>query len=58
LGGLNLWVAHAFTTDAWVNFKLFGTIGLMVVFIIGQALWMNRFATAELPDALKDQEPR
>jgi intracellular septation protein len=58
LGGLNLWVAHAFTTDTWVNFKLFGTIGLMVVFIIGQALWMNRFATAELPDVLKDQEPR
>jgi len=58
LGGLNLWVAHAFSTDTWVNFKLFGTIGLMVVFIVGQALWMNRFATAELPDVLKDQEPR
>jgi intracellular septation protein A len=40
-----------------VNFKLFGTIGLMVVFIIGQALWMNRFAIAEQPDVLKDQEP-
>lgn len=51
---LNYWVAQTFSTDAWVNFKLFGSIGLMVIFIIGQALWMNRFATAELPDLLKD----
>lgn len=56
LAVLNLWVANNFSTDAWVNFKLFGTIGLMVLFIIGQALWMNRFATAELPDVLKDKE--
>ncbi len=56
LGAANWWVANAFSTDAWVNFKLFGTIGLMIVFIIGQALWMNRFATAEMPDALKDKD--
>jgi len=54
MAGLNLWVAQNFSTDAWVNFKMFGTIGLMIVFIIAQALWMNRFATAELPDVLKD----
>jgi len=53
---LNIWVANNFSTDTWVNFKLFGSIGLTVVFIIGQALWMNRFATAELPDVLKDKE--
>lgn len=56
LAMLNLWVANNFSTDAWVNFKLFGTVGLMVLFIIGQALWMNRFATAEAPDVLKDKE--
>jgi intracellular septation protein len=55
---LNLWVAETFSTDAWVNFKLFGSIGLTVLFIIGQALWMNRFATAELPDVLKDKESK
>jgi intracellular septation protein len=52
---LNLWVAENFSTDTWVNFKLFGTIGLMVVFIVAQALWMNRFASAEQPDFLKDK---
>ncbi|MBU3725662.1 MAG: septation protein A [Burkholderiaceae bacterium] len=56
LGALNLWVANSFSTDTWVNFKLFGTIGLMGVFIVAQALWMNRFASAELPDALKDKD--
>lgn len=56
LAGLNLWVANTFSTDIWVNFKLFGTIGLMLVFIVGQALWINRFASAELPDVLKDKD--
>lgn len=55
---LNWWVAQSFSTDVWVNFKLFGTIGLMIVFIIGQALWMNRFATAERPDVLREPEDR
>ena len=42
---LNLWVAYTFDTDTWVSFKLFGGIGLMVVFVIGQALYLNRFIT-------------
>jgi intracellular septation protein len=55
---LNIWVANNFSTDTWVNFKLFGSIGLTVAFVIGQALWMNRFATAELPDVLKEDEKK
>jgi intracellular septation protein len=38
MGVLNLYVAYGYSTDIWVNFKLFGGIGLMVVFVIGQAL--------------------
>ena len=30
MGGLNLLVAYNFSEDAWVNFKLFGGIGLML----------------------------
>ena len=30
LGVLNLYVAFNYSTDAWVNFKLFGTTGLML----------------------------
>ena len=38
MGVLNLYVAYNFSTDAWVNFKLFGGIGLMLIFVLLQAL--------------------
>lgn len=37
MGALNLYVAYGFSTDTWVDFKLFGGIGLMILFVIGQA---------------------
>lgn len=43
MGALNLFVAYNFSTDAWVNFKLFGGIGLMVVFVVLQALVFSRY---------------
>ncbi len=33
MGVLNLWVAFNFSTDTWVNFKLFGGMGLMIAFV-------------------------
>ena len=42
MGAANLWVAYSFSTDQWVNFKLFGGIGLMLVFVVGQALFLAR----------------
>jgi intracellular septation protein len=39
---LNLWVAYHFDTETWVNFKLFGGMGLMIVFVMGQALYLSR----------------
>ena len=43
MGAANLYVAYNFSTDAWVNFKLFGGMGLMLVFIVLQALYLSRF---------------
>lgn len=43
MGALNLWVAYRFDTDTWVNFKLFGGIGLMVVFVLAQGVYLSRF---------------
>ncbi|HXU93505.1 MAG TPA: septation protein A [Gallionella sp.] len=43
LGFINLYVAFNFSTDAWVNFKLFGFTGLMVVFILGQSAWLAKY---------------
>ncbi len=42
MGVANLWVAMNFSTDAWVNFKMFGSLGLMLVFIVGQTLYLSR----------------
>lgn len=47
MGIINLWVAFHFDTDTWVNFKLFGGLGLMVVFVIGQALYLGRYLKAD-----------
>jgi intracellular septation protein len=47
MGIVNLWVAYHFDTDTWVNFKLFGGMGLMVVFVIGQALYLQRYMKTE-----------
>jgi len=42
MGFLNLYVAFNYSTDAWVNFKLFGGMGLMLVFVVLQALMLAK----------------
>jgi intracellular septation protein len=45
----NLAVAFALnlSTDAWVNFKLFGGIGLMLLFALGQGLLLSKYIDEE-----------
>ncbi len=43
MGALNLFVAFRFSTDIWVNFKLFGGMGLMILFIIAQGLVLAKY---------------
>jgi intracellular septation protein len=42
LGVVNLWVAYHFSTDAWVNFKAFGALGLMIAFMVAQGVYLSR----------------
>ena len=42
LGVINLYVAFNYSTDTWVNFKLFGTTGLMLVFVVLQAMMLAK----------------
>lgn len=52
MGVLNLWVAYHFDTNTWVNFKLFGGLGLMAVFVVAQAVYLSRYVKADgNPDA-------
>jgi len=46
-GTLNLWVAYNFETDTWVNFKLFGGMGLMLAFVVAQAFWIAKYLPEE-----------
>jgi intracellular septation protein len=43
MGAANLYVAFHFATDTWVNFKLFGGMGLLLAFVVLQALFLARY---------------
>jgi len=43
LGFINMYVAFNYSTDTWVNFKLFGFTGLMLVFILAQSAWLAKY---------------
>ena len=48
MGVLNLYVAYNYSTSTWATFKVFGATGLMLLFMLGQGLYMSRY--------LKDEE--
>jgi intracellular septation protein len=43
LGVVNLYVAFNYSTDTWVNFKLFGTTGMMMLFVLLQAMALSKY---------------
>jgi len=59
MGLANLFVAFNFSTDAWVNFKLFGSLGLMLVFVIGQSMMLTKYLDkADLDQTKLDKEEK
>ncbi|UXY14216.1 septation protein A [Chitiniphilus purpureus] len=58
MGLLNLFVAFSFSETVWVNFKTFGTLGLTLVFVVGQGLVLSRYlqdGEAESPAAVEEK---
>jgi intracellular septation protein len=43
IGLVNLYVAYRYSEAVWVNFKLFGMLGLTLVFVFAQAFYLSRF---------------
>ncbi len=43
MGMANLVVAYHFKTETWVNFKLFGIMGLTLLFVLAQAVYLMRY---------------
>ena len=40
MGFLNIYVAYSFPEDFWVKFKVFGLMGLTIVFMVFQSIWL------------------
>jgi len=55
VGGVNIYVAYSFSEAFWVNFKLFGMLGMTVVFIAVQSVWLS-LATKKGEVAREDAE--
>lgn len=48
---LNLYFAYYQSTDTWFLFKTFGDMGLFLVFIIAQIIWLYPYMPQEAPEA-------
>lgn len=47
MGIVNLFVAYRFSTDVWVNFKLFGGMGLTLLFVLLQGVLLAKHIVEE-----------
>ncbi|SES69641.1 intracellular septation protein [Nitrosospira multiformis] len=47
MGAANLYVAFNYSTETWVNFKLFGFMGLMLVFVVLQGLMLGKYMVTD-----------
>lgn len=41
VGAINLYIAYHFSTDFWAAFKLYGVLGLTLVFALLQGVWLS-----------------
>ena len=50
MGGVNLYVAYTYSENAWVQFKVWGATGCMLVFLVAQGLYLARHIQEEARD--------
>ena len=56
-GAANLYVAYHYPEDIWVDFKLFGLMGMTFVFMIGQGIYLARHAEEHPPKPAAESAP-
>lgn len=56
MGVLNIIVAYTMSEEAWVNFKLFGMLGLTLVFVILQGLYLSKHMQVPATEAVKNDQ--
>ena len=47
MGIVNIYVAYSYSEETWVNFKLFGMMGMTLVFVFAQAFYPGRYMETE-----------
>lgn len=53
MGVLNLYVAFNFPTDVWVSFKMWGSLGLTLVFTLAQGVYLSKHMEPGADEASK-----
>lgn len=49
VGTLNVIIIYAFSTEIWVDFKVFGILGLTIIFIVIQTAYLMKYVKHQLP---------
>lgn len=57
MAALNVFVFKTFDEATWVNFKLFGMLGLTLAFVLAQGVYMSRYMTAQPASDTVDKTP-
>jgi intracellular septation protein len=47
LGTLNIYIAYTYSTDTWVNFKVYGIMSILLTFSFIQAMCLTRYLSTE-----------
>ncbi|WP_432459017.1 septation protein A [Agarivorans sp. QJM3NY_25] len=55
-GTLNLYIAFNFSEDFWVNFKVFGLLGLTLVFTVATVAYLYKHLPKEQQQSLSEKE--
>ena len=56
MGTFNIYIAYNYDTNTWVNFKFFGGLGLTLIFVFLQAIYLSRHIKEENLGQLKNSE--
>jgi len=52
VGAINIYVAYSFSEPTWVKFKLFGMLGLTLIFVVIQTIWLTK--TVKMNEAARN----
>lgn len=56
IGLINLYIAYNFSEAFWVDFKLFGVLGLTFVFMIGQIVYLRSYIREPVEETVPDND--